>query len=852
MGEVYRARDARLGRDVALKVLPEAFSRDGERMARFEREAQVLASLNHPNIAQLYGLEELDGLRALVMEYVPGETLPCPVPIDEILPLLRQLIDALEEAHERGIVHRDLKPANIKVTPDGKVKVLDFGLAKALSADPSGSDAANSPTLATELTRGPVLLGTAAYMSPEQARGRTVDKRSDIFSCGVVLYEMLTGEQAFGGETISDSLAGILKNDPDLTRLPEGTPANLRWLLGRCLEKDPKKRLRDIGDARDMLEAEAASAAAAPVAAPARRPVVWMAATVLLAAALATLAVRHFRETPPQQQVLRYQIPAPEKQAVLNAALSPDGRRLALTTGIGNQVGTLRLWVRPLDSLTAQPLPGTEGAINPFWSADGRAIAFYAGGKLKKVDLLGSPPQILCDTPRGYPGSWNGTGVILFGRGPIFQVSAAGGEPRAVTTLDASRQENRHLGADFLPDGRHFLYTALSAVPENHALYVGSLDSKETKRLLSASGNASYTQDATGQGYILFVRARTLLAQRFNAAQLELQGEAFPVAENVAIEMTAEAAQVHALFSVSATGILSYQTGGNIDRRELVWFDRSGRVLGKVGEPGAYSNPALSPDDKQLAISRADPQTNLRDIWVFDLDRGSSSRLTVDRGDESNPVWSPDGKRIAYFSTRKGLRDIYVKDFSGAGEEQVLFESNASKQPIDWSPDGRYLIASDLGALPLGSDRKPIPLRAPAGNAHVSPDGRWMAYQSGESSRPEIYVQSFPGLLAGSSAGRWQVSTAGGSSPAWRRDGQELFYLDLNNRLTAVSVKTNGTVFEASLPKTLFPARVGGGRRNDYVVAANGQRFLVVQLPEQQSYSTPIEVVVNWPAAVQR
>ena len=859
MGEVYRARDTRLGRDVAIKVLPEAFATDAERLARFKREAQVLASLNHPHIAAIYGLEDTPNGSALILELVDGPTLLAriaqgPIPLDEALPIAKQIADALEAAHEHGLIHRDLKPANIKLTPDGTVKVLDFGLAKALDT-PTGSTLSHSPTITSPvMTMGGVILGTAAYMSPEQARGKPVDKRSDIWAFGCVLYEMLTGRPAFEGATLSDLFAAILTKEPNWAAVPTAAQ-RVAPLIRRCLVKDSKQRLRDIGEARLALEAP--SIPDRPVEhgqRGVRRVLVWAAVAVgCIAAAVAGWAT-YFRDPPPAQPTLRYEIPAPHNQRILSFALSPDGRWLTFATlGRGGRGDILRqLWVRRLDALEAAGVPGSEGVLAAFWSPDNRAIAFFAGGELRKADLLGGPPAKICAAPTQASGAWSREGVILFTgpEGQLHGVSAEGGETRPVTKLDVTRQEIAHQFPQFLPDGQHFLYTAISSVAANSGVYMASLQSTQTTRLVTTDTNVAYTQDASGQGYLLYGRGTSLLGQRFNAEAGTLHGEPFAVADNLAALGGSLYGNVWPQFSSSSTGsVLSYQRGGVVPK-ELVWLDRAGRRLNTVGEPADYSNPGLSPNERMLAVSRYDPQVRTRDIWIFDLERSVSSRLTSHGGDDTNPVWSPDNRRIAYNSTRNGPRAVYVKEVNGTSEERLLYGSRDAITTFDWSSDGRHLLITDAVFL-LDGERKVIPLRD-LGDPSISPDRNWVAYTSDESGRTEIYVQSFPELLAGRSTRRWPVSTSGGTSTEWRRDSQELYYLDSENQLMSVTVKGNGSALDLGAPKALFRMRVeAANRRAHYQPAANGQRFLAVQLPESES-AQPVTVVVNWRGEVSR
>ena len=616
MGEVFRAKDTKLDREVAIKVLPRVLADDPERIARLDREAKVLASLNHPNIAQIYGIEQ----RALVMELVKGETLQGPLPLDEALRLAMQIADALEAAHEKGIVHRDLKPANIMITPAGVVKVLDFGLAKAAEA-PDGGDPQNSPTLTMSPTRAGMILGTAAYMSPEQARGKAVDRRADIWAFGVVLYEMLTGRQAFTGETVSDILAAVLTKELDL----EQVPVKVRKLLRRCLQKDPKQRLRDIGEARFLLED------APPDRVGHGRPLPWIAAGVFAVAALALglVAYRHVNE---ETRVLKMSVLRPDKatfKATSLPAVSPDGRRLAF---VATTDGKDQLWVRDLDSLAARALTGTDGADDPFWSPDSRLIAFFADGKLKKIEVAGGPALTLCDAALGRGGTWSKNGVIVFGvnNGGTYRVPAAGGSATPLTTPDRASGETSHRLPWFLPDERHFLYTANNQEREKVAVYAGDLDSKNRKLVVSADSNAMYTPP----GYLLFVRERTLMAQPFDAGKLQITGDAVPVAEQV--DSSSLAAQNQ--FSASQNGVLAYTSGASGGGLLLTWFDRSGKVTGTLGAPGFVDWGAISPDGNTVAADHADPQIRIIDIWLHDLARGTASRFTFGPRSNEFPV----------------------------------------------------------------------------------------------------------------------------------------------------------------------------------------------------------------------
>ena len=842
MGEVYRALDTKLKRDVALKVLPEAFAQDPERMLRFQREAEVLASLNHPNIAHIYGIEE----RALIMELVDGQTLHGPLPLETALNYARQIADALEAAHEKGIIHRDLKPANVMITPAGVIKVLDFGLAAvAQSSDPSNP--ANSPTLTISPTRAGMILGTAAYMAPEQARGAALDKRADIWAYGVVLYEMLTGQQPFEGPTVSDTLAAVLKTEPDLTQVP----AQARRLLKKCLEKDPKKRLRDIGDAKLLLE-EAPAAPLAPNGASRSRFSMagWIAAALLLLALIA-LSFIHFRKAPPpEERSVRFQVPLPEKSTDAIFRLSPDGRYLAIS---GSQSGaTSRLWVRPLDSLETRPLPETDGARLPFWSPDSASIGFFAQGKLKRIALAGGPPQTICDAPRGVGGTWNRDGVIVFmpdiGK-PFSRVPAAGGVPEPVTKLAASDPQ---AFPQFLPKGDRFLYLTIAlGKPDVIGIYASSLDEKPPVRILASPLSATYVPpNASGNtGRLLFLRESTLMAQAFDPERLRLSGEMVPVAESVG---TVDFGFLPA-FSVSESGVLAYSSGAAGANRELVWLDRTGKQMESAGPPGDYGNFRLSPDEKRIVMDRSVAQS-AQDIWVLDLLRGVTSRLTFDPAIDNLPIWSPDGQRILFPSNRKGSFDLYIKAASGAGQEEPLIKMGTpTGWATDWSRDGRFILyqipgaktGQDLWIAPQFGDRKPFPYLQTQFNEQAgafSPDGRWIAYVSDESGRNEIYVQAFP--LSGE---KHEISSGGGSEPYWRKDGTELFYLAADRNLMAVPVKL-GTTITPGTPKALFPVPLSE-QQHSYAVTGDGQRFLVSRLAGEMP---PITVVLNWEAGLKK
>ena len=863
MGEVYRARDTKLKREVAIKILPDEFSRDPERVARFQREAEVLASLNHPNIAAIYDLDEANGSRFLVLELVEGDTLAerirrGPLPIDEAVNIAKSICEALEAAHEKGVVHRDIKSANIKLTPTGQVKVLDFGLAKVREAGAAAAFS-NSPTLLSGSMPG-VILGTAAYMSPEQAKGKETDRTTDVWSFGCVLYEMLTGRAAFEGETTGEILGGIFKAEPDWHRLPAKTPEGIRHLLRRCLKKEQKQRLQYIGDARIEIE-EALSGASESTARPAgsrTRERLWsvVAAVFLIGmAALAVPTIVHLREPPPAEAPeMRVDIVTPSSSDPVSFAISPDGRRLVF---VASADGQPRLWLRPLDVVTAQPLAGTEGAFYPFWSPDSRSVGFFAGGKLKRVDIGGGLPQTLANAI-GLGGAWGPEGVILFTQGtsnPIFRIPASGGEVVAVTKLDAPRQ-NGHRFPQFLPGGRQFLFYVVGR-QDSQGIYLGSLDSPAIKRLTAAGTAGLYAPP----GWLLFVRQRTLVARRFDLPHGELTGDPVTVADQVGGNDRNLGA-----FSVSAAGPIAYR-GGDAGGRQLTWFDRSGKALGTVGAPdfNGLQDPAISPDGRRVAVDRV-VQGN-GDIWLLDGTR--TTRFTFDASADAFPVWSPDGSRILFRSNRKGDWHVYQKPSNGSGAEELLYEALQPDSPSSWSADGRFILLQgtspktiyDLWVLPMSGanaspagrsqeknegDRKARPfLSTPFDerNGQFSPDGQWVAYRSNESGQFEIYVRPFPGP-----GGQWQVSTAGGIAPRWRRDGKELYYVAPDGRLLAVPIATKGVTLEPGTPVPLFQTRIVGGGTNpnrpQYDVAPDG-RFLI-NITTEDATTSPITLLQNW------
>ncbi len=856
MGEVYKARDTRLGRDVAVKVARHQFSE------RFQREARVIATLNHPHICTLFDV----GPDYLVMEYVDGAPLEGPLDPPEVLRLGIQIAGALEHAHGKGVVHRDLKPANILVTRTG-VKLLDFGLAKlsAVTSTATGTaPATDAATLTRALTEEGAILGTPQYMAPEQVEGKEADARSDLFAFGAVLYELLAGRRAFEGKTKAGIMVSILEHEPpSLETLKPRTPPMLERVVRKCLAKKPEERWQSAHDLKEVLEWVAGAGLALPAHKTAKPwlPRLAVAAAAVFALSLLAVGLVHFRETPPEAAMVRFLLHPPAKTTLRHFALSPDGRRLAFT-GIGAD-GKQMLWVQSLGSLSAQVLPGAEGAALPFWSPDSRFVGFFADGKLKKIDAAGGPPQTLCDALIGRGGAWSREGVIVFApstNSPLHRVPAAGGIATAVTALDEARGETSQRGPQFLPDGRRFLYYSRGAAGQS-GTYLGSLDSKENTRILAGQGQSIFAP-AGSEGHLLFVRQDTLMAQRFDPGRGKLAGEPFPVAEKVGMPT----ADLHG-FTVSGSGTLAVLTGQNVGLSQLLWLDRGGKQVAEAAPRGVYFLPALSPDEKRIAFARGG------DIWVLEWERGIASRFTFDPAPDDVPQWSSDGSRIVFSSVRGGITsDLYWKPAGGLGNEDPLLKSPGVKIPLDWSRDGRFLLyghvntktGMDLEVLPLGpgpggGERKPfvfLQSQFIERNGQFSPDGRWVAYASNDNTgRYEVYVQSFSpaaGGGGGASSGKWQISSSGGDQPRWRRDGKELFFLAPDGQLMAVEVRA-GASFERGTPKALFRTRLSILALSgfEYSVSGDGQRFLLNQLAGEEA-PTSLTVVLNWAAEHKR
>jgi eukaryotic-like serine/threonine-protein kinase len=849
MGEVYQARDTRLGRIVAIKVLPAGVAADPAVRERFDREARIISSLNHRHICALYDVGSQDEIDFLVMEYLDGETLNDriargPIPLAETLAIVRQISDALEAAHDKGITHRDLKPANIRITSDGTVKVLDFGLAKAGAVATRVADRSSALTVMS--TTPGLVVGTAAYMSPEQANGKDADRGSDVWAFGCVLYEMLTGRRAFEGDTTSEVLANVLKSEPAWQHLPTVTPDSVRRLLRRALQKDPRLRLRDIHDARLELEDhESATPESTVVNTPRARfgeRLVWLSVLALFGVIAGVLGIRTLWGTPGVPE-LRLELNTPPSRNA-SVAMSPDGK-IVYSASVE---GAPRLWLRSLDSETARPLPGTERASTPFWSPDGRSVAFIADTRLKRVNVDdGSTQTLVPGVPVALGGSWNSDGTIIYGNnpgGPIFRVSSTGGEPVAITRVEAPRHRG-HMFPRFLADGRRFLFY-VTGIPEARGVYVGELDSSNVKRLFDSDSPAAYL----ASGSVVFTRGGQLLAQGFDPDRLELTGEPSLIADHVSRD---------AVVSVSNTGSVAYRIPpADSGQRQLVWVDRSGREIGKeVYADNSAFGLDLSRDGRRIAVYRFANEN--MDIWSFETSRRVWERLTVGAGDDIFPVWSPDGSSIVSGSVRTtNVVDLYQTFVGGAlGREQLLLASSVAKFPMDWSPDGRFVLyvtletkrGFDLWALPMQGDRTPVPVvqtEFNEGLAEFSPDGRWIAYESDKTGRREIYVRSFP-----KPGNDFLASTSGASQVRWSPDGKKLFYIGADDRLMAlpITASSDGKTVDFGTPTPLFATSILSSGVNtfrpQYAVSPDGRSFVLQSLVGQATAS-PITIILNW------
>jgi serine/threonine protein kinase/Tol biopolymer transport system component len=865
MGEVYKAIDPRLNRTVAVKVLPSHIANMPEARQRFEREAQAIAALNHPHICVIHDVGQHEGTAFIVMEYLEGETLAHriskgPIPFDQLLIYASQVADALDKAHRRGVVHRDLKPGNIMLTRSG-VKLLDFGLAKLQEPliTTSQSSMQTVAAISQPLTVGGTILGTLQYMSPEQLEGKDADARSDIFSFGAVLYEMATGRRAFEGKSQVSVMAAILEHDPPpVSALQPVAPPLFDDVIRICLAKNPDERWQTAADLLHELKLVVRYGTlptVAPKVSRKREVVAWVITAILSIALASTALFLLLRHTPAPDRIA-FEVQTPPGGSVgfelMMLALSPDGRHLAY---LASENGNRTIFVRRLDEVAGTALAGTAGALFPFWSADGRSIGFSAGGQLKRVDLVGGPPQILANvssSPNLRGATWNRDDVIIFAptsSGPLFRVSATGGGVMMpVTELNTSRQETAHKHPWFLPDGIHFLYLVLSPRPEYSGIYVGSLNSKETKRLLPATTSARFVPPDR----LLFMRENTLMAQRFNTSDLKLEGEPMRVAEEVG---TIEGTGNLSGFAVSENGRLAYRPGRNATGASLSWIDRSGKIVQSIGTMENYENPRLSPDGKRLAVFKREGAGG--DIWIFDLERpGSPSRFTFDAAEDNYPLWTPDGSRIIFASNRDGgIFNLYSKSATGTGDDELLFKSPNNKTPTDVSFDGTKLLYDeqdpktgyDLWLLSLSKEPKAKQLLSSMFTeykATFSPDMRWIAYASNESGHFEVYVRDFP-----SSGGKWQASGTGGSRPGWSPDGRELFY-DNVGELMAVDVTGTraGGQFKEGPAQALFGGLIGGGTiRNSFDMIKGDNRILVLASQTASARGAPpIVVVLNW------
>ena len=854
MGEVYRAKDTRLDRTVAIKILPQHLSNNATLKQRFDREARTISSLSHPHICSLYDIGHQDGIDYLVMEFVEGESLAQrlnkgPLNTELTLRYAIQIVEALDKAHKQGVIHRDLKPANIMVTKSG-IKLLDFGLAKLeqhFNAQQVLSGVSALQTEQKDLTAEGTILGTVQYMSPEQLEGRDADARTDIFAFGAVLYEMATGKKAFNGKSQASLIAAILSSEPTpISTIQPMIPASLERVVQTCLAKDPDDRWQTAHDV--MLElkwiAGGSQAAAVPPATRKRRHLRewmgWALAGLFLAAFAGLFLLRYWNGEQPED--LRVSIVSPEVGQTRFSLLSPDGRTLLLNSV--DSGGRYHLWIRPLKSDSATRLAETENSCCPFWSPDSRSIGFFSNGKLKRMNLPNGRPEVICDAPQGEGASWGINGTILFThQNSLFSVPASGGVAKRVTQLEPGQEGHRWPW--FLPDGNHFLFLDDSNRTETHRLKIGSLDSSETHELLSPFiSNVSYAKE-----HVFFVRGGTLMAQRLDQKTLRLTGSAIPIAE----QLFGSGANHLYSFSVTEGGRISYQQIN--PNSQLTWFDRAGLQLENAGGPGRYASMDLSPDAKQVAIEILDADARDGEIWLLQSSRNTISRYTYDPHSDMAPQWSSDGTKIAFGSNRKGGGvDLYVKT-AATTPEKLLFSPPmpAEAWPCGWAPDGSYLIYaliqnsnSDLWYWPISGDQKPHALfETPffEYQAQVSPDGRWLAYVSNETGREEVYVQPMPPTGV-----KWQISNGGGWEPRWRGDGKEIFLIAADERLMAVEVRAEET-FEAGILKPLFKLheRFMGPQRFNYDVSQDGQRFLINTLLDT-TQTRPVHLIFNWKA----
>jgi eukaryotic-like serine/threonine-protein kinase len=859
MGEVYRAKDTRLDRIVAVKVLPSELAHDPEKRQRFEREARSISTLSHPHICTLHDIGHQDGVDYLVLEYLEGETLEKKLekgslPIRDVLRYAIDLADALDKAHRQGIIHRDIKPSNIMLTKSG-VKLMDFGLAK---LHPETAPIANELTEITsdkKLTAEGTIMGTFQYMAPEQLEGREADARTDIFAFGLVLYEMATGKPAFSGKTRASLIAAILSSDPKpITELAPASPPALDRIIKRCLAKDLDDRWQSACDLGAELKWVSESGGQTGVAAPsatagkARDKFAWLIASAASVALI--VGMIWWRNSRPPKQSMQFY--ASLSFPAQDIAIAPDDHSIAVVAYLESARKNV-IWIYELGSLGARSLPDTQDATYPFWSPDGLSLAFFADGKLKKLDMPGAQVQTLCDAPSGRGGTWNKDGVIVFAPdarqgGELYRVSAAGGIAKSISSLDTNRGEQSHRWPMFLPDGRHFLYFAANFSGQDgvDAIFVGSLDSNEKRFVAEAAANAAYA----APGYLLFYRDKTLFAQPFDLKRLALTGE--PTAIRTEIQYQPQLKR--AVFAVSDNGVLVAQTGSGFALSQPTWFNRKGNELGVVGKPDVYGNVSIAPNGKSVAVDKNDRGSQNRDIWIYESQRDGARRLTFEYRINAVPIWSPDGVRLVIASNRKFGVDLYMKNSDGAQEEKNIVRDDFNKYSNDWSRDGKYILytrGTDLWFLTLPELKTNQFLKAVSSlrNGQFSPDGKWVAYASNESGKWEIYVTSFP-----ESRGKWQVSTGGGEQPRWRGDGKELFYLSSDYKMMAVSA-TTGAKFDSATPVVLFQATprqpVSLVDVFVYDVSQDGQRFLI-NTQVTQAETQPMSIILNWPAKLNK
>lgn len=885
MGVVYRAHDTKLDRDVALKFLPLELTQDPSARERFIHEAKAASALSHPNVCAIHDIQDHEDQMFIVMDFVDGQTLrekQASINFKQAIDIGIQVADGLAAAHEKGIVHRDIKPENIMIRRDGIAQIMDFGLAQ-LRGNVS------------RLTKEGSTVGTAGYMSPEQVQGQDTDHRSDIFSFGVLLYELLAGQLPFKGVHETALAYEIVNVDPaPMSSIKPEIDPHLDAIVLECLEKDPRERTQSIAQVsldlkRYKRESSRQRASRVTAARPISKssegrtrgiaqpqlsfgsPKLLGILAALFFVAMATFGVLYFKRPTTEIRTISSYILSPEKLAFAkqsgdvgegHLALSPDGSMLAFVAA--DSLGKTHLMVRALNAPNAKELPTTEGAYYPFWSPDNRHIGFFQAGKMKKIDVSGGPSVTICDASNGRGGSWNRDGVIIFSNAsdPIYEIPAAGGALTAVTKLDTSRSEMTHRWPHFLPDGKHFLYFSRSSTGgverEEDALVVGSLHGKVNKRLMTAKGNVVYAS-----GYLIYLRDKALMAQPFDAGKLETSGDAIPIAEPVEYDLGYN----RAVFSVSQNGMLIYQSSSTQLGLQLEWFDRTGRSLGTIAPPAEYWGTSLSPDGKRIVFSVYDYQSRNRDIWIYDTARGLKTRFTFDPASDESPVWSPDGSRIVFSSARRGHYDLFQKTTSGAGVEEVLLESPQPKLPSDWSSDGRFILyiesraKDNLWILPLEGDRKPFVFLQTEFNeelAQFSPDVRWISYLSDESGNWEVYVRPFIGADGQptiNQSRKWQVSTNGvgniaGACIKWNRNGKELFYLSNNNKLMAAEIKASGSTFDVGAVRPLFEVKAKGGV-SFCDVTADGQKFLIgIQVGGQSV--PPLTLVTNWDAELKK